>query len=102
MMTLEMALTLHERVYSLTASDEETTYVFVERHFHHTLQDEGTILEACFFGLVVTSGERLVESIVCRDFGELEDAIITNIHGGRELRNGRHWNTTNPLLIVNE
>ena len=89
--TLEMALTIHQRVFSQIRDSEGATDIQVERHFRHSLDDEGSILDACFFTVAAVKSGELIQSFVCRDYGELEDAITKNFHGGRELAHGEHW-----------
>lgn len=101
-MPLGVALTLHPRVMAQVGGDSFNTLrdVIVERFLVSPLRDDSSLMAACSFHLAVVCYGKLDESIICRDYGELEDALITNVHGGRELFYGNWWASIEAQEII--
>lgn len=100
-MNLKVALTLHPRVISQDAGGSQDIYadVIVERFIkgHDT---DGSLLDTCTYHLAVIRQGQIEESMMCKDYDELEGALITNIYGGRELAYGDHWVSINAEKVL--
>jgi hypothetical protein len=90
-LALNVALTIHPRVVSQDAGGEQNipADVVIERFLTGTLSR--SIVDDCRFSLSVVREGNLEMSTICLDMGELEDALIADVHGGRELFHGKHW-----------
>jgi hypothetical protein len=76
---------------SYDANHETPAYVVIERFYRHFGAD---VLDSCVFSLAVIREGKLEESMMFFNYEELEQGLIKNVHGGREISLGEHWTAT--------
>jgi hypothetical protein len=87
-MTLQCALTFNPRVMSYDAHSETPADVVIERFYRHF---GASLLDSCVFSLAVIRKGKLEESMMFFNYEELEQGLIKNVHGGREIAISEHW-----------